>query len=391
MNLGSLISARAQSMDASGIRRVFELGAKLKDPINLSIGQPDFAVPDAMKRAAIAAIENNKNGYTLTQGIAELRAPIAEHLKADLGWSMGDDTGVMVTSGTSGALFLAAMALLDAGDEYIIPDPYFVLYPNLGKLTGARTVLCDTYPDFRMTAERVEPLITDRTKFVLMVSPANPTGVVLNSRECKELQELCASRGVLLIADEIYDEFAFRAATEPSPRDPSRRVTPSAARFPGAEESMVVIRGFGKTYGCTGWRMGYAAGPMAVISQMAKLQQYSFVCAPSIAQWGCIEAFHCDMSGVLSVYERRRDIVMEKLSPVTDVPTPGGSFFAFVKIPEALGMTDVQFCDACIERNILIIPGSAFSSRNTHFRLSFAIGEDKLERGLDILAEMLRG
>lgn len=392
MDLGSLISARAHSVDVSGIRRIFELGAQLNDPINLSIGQPDFPVPDSIKRAAIEAIQSDKNGYTLTQGIPELRERIGRRLRDDLGWNApSDDTGVMVTSGTSGALYLAAMALLDAGDECVIPDPYFVLYPNLANLAGARAVLCDTYPDFRMTAERVEPLLTERTKFVLMVSPANPTGVVLNSRECRELHELCTSRGVLLIADEIYDEFAFDETLEPTPRDPSRRATPSAARFPGAEESMVVIRGFGKTYGCTGWRMGYAAGPSAIITQMAKIQQYSFVCAPSIAQWGCVPALDCDMSDVLKKYERRRDLVMEKLTPVTEVPKPGGSFFAFVRIPETLGMTDVQFSEACIERNMLVIPGGAFSARHTHFRISFAVEDSKLERGLDILAEMLAG
>ena len=392
MDFSSAISARARSVDVSGIRRIFELGAQLTDPINLSIGQPDFPVPDALKRAAIDAIENNRNGYTLTQGIPELRQRIGAHLKTDLGWDApSDDVGVMVTGGTSGALFLAAMALLDEGDECIIPDPYFVLYPNLASLTGAKAVLCDTYPDFRMTAERVEPLITERTKFVLKVSPANPTGVVLNTKECRELHELCKSKGVLLIADEIYDEFAFDEMLEPTPQDPSRRATPSAARLPGASESMLIIRGFGKTYGCTGWRMGYAAGPNSVISQMSKVQQYSFVCAPSMAQWGCLPAFDCDMSDVLKKYERRRDIVLDKLTPVTEVPKPGGSFFAFVRIPEKLGMTDVEFSEACIEQNMLVIPGSAFSSKNTHFRISFAVDDAKLERGLDILAEMLAG
>ncbi len=392
MDLASLISARAESIDVSGIRRIFELGAQLNDPINLSIGQPDFAVPESMKRATIEAIQNNKSGYTLTQGIPELRQRIGQRLREDLGWNApSDQTGVMVTSGTSGALFLAAMALLDAGDECVIPDPYFVLYPNLAKLTGAKAVLCDTYPDFRMTAERVEPLLTKRTKFVLKVSPGNPTGVVLNTQECRDLHELCKSRGVLLIADQIYDEFAFDEMLEPTPQDPSRRATPSAARFPGAEESMLVIRGFGKTYGCTGWRMGYAAGPSTIITQMSKVQQYSFVCAPSIAQWGCIPAFECDMGEVLKKYERRRDLVMEKLTPVTEVPKPGGSFFAFVRISEKLGMTDVQFSEACIERNMLVIPGSAFSAKHSHFRISFAVEDSKLERGLDILAEMLAG
>lgn len=389
MNPDTLLSARANSIDVSGIRRVFELGARLKDPINLSIGQPDFPVPDAMKRAAIHAIEHDRNGYTLTQGVPELRERISRRLLDDLGWrAPGDELGLIVTSGTSGALMLAALALLNQGDECIIPDPYFVLYPNLAKLTGATAVLCDTYPDFRMTAERVEPLLTERTKFVIMVSPANPTGVVTPGRQCGELLELCRSRGVLLIADEIYDEFIFDEAREPAPNNASRRAAPSPARFPGAERDVLVIRGFGKTYGCTGWRMGFAAGPRLVLDAMARIQQYSFVCAPSIAQWGCVPAFECDMSGEIADYAKRRDLVLEKLSPVTEVVRPGGSFFAFVRIPTRLGLTGQEFAERCIDRNLLVIPGNAFSSHDTHIRLSFAVNRQKLTDGLDILAEM---
>lgn len=394
MDYADLISSRARTIDVSGIRRVFELGATLKNPINLSIGQPDFPVPEPIRRAAKAAIDSGKNGYTLTTGIPQLRSKITSHLERDLGWTgfASGDTAALVTSGTSGALLLSAMALLDPGDECVIPDPYFVLYPNLTKIVGAgAAVLCDTYPDFRMTADRIEPLITSRTKFVLMVSPGNPTGVVLTGAECRDILDLCRSRGVLLIADEIYDEFIFDDAREPAPTDPTRRVAPSPARYPGSERDVLVIRGFGKTYGCTGWRLGYAAGPAAVVQAMTRLQQYSFVCAPSIAQWGALEAFDCDMSETIAAYARRRDMVMHALASVTEVPTPGGSFFAFVKIPERLGMTGTDFAEACIERNVLVIPGSAFSTRDTHFRISFAVGEDRLARGLAALADLLGG
>ena len=394
MEVRPLLSARVRAIDVSGIRRIFELGASLKDPINLSIGQPDFPVPEAIKRATKDAIDADKNGYTLTRGIPELRSRIVAHLQDDIGWTGFDAgaTGAMVTSGTSGALLLSALALLDPGDECVIPDPYFVIYPNLATMAGgARAVLCDTYPDFRLTAERVEPLLTEKTKFVLMVSPANPTGVVMTNTECRDLLDLCRRRGVLLIADEIYDEFIYEEFMEPTPADPARRASPSAARHPGAEESMLVIRGFGKTYGCTGWRLGYAAGPAPLIAEMAKLQQYSFVCAPSMAQWGALAAFDCDMSATIASYARRRDMVMDKLAPLTDLPTPGGSFFAFFKIPDRLGVTGAQFAQACIERNVLVIPGGAFSARNTHIRISFAVSEEKLAAGLTVLADLLAG
>jgi len=398
MNVQSLLSARTTGIDGSGIRRIFELGAKLDDPINLSIGQPDFPVPEAMRRAAAEAIEAGANGYTLSQGIAPLRERTAAHLSADLGWDVHPDlaplddpdrTALMITSGTSGALMLAAMALLDPGDEFIIPDPYFVVYPNIGKMLGATSVLCDTYPDFRMTAERVEPLITARTKFVLFNSPGNPSGVVPTNEECRELLELCRAKGVILLSDEIYDEFVYSDALEPSPSGEAGARCPSPGRFDRAEEDVLLVRGFGKTYGCTGWRMGYAAGPGPILREMGKLQQYSFVCAPSMAQAGCVAAFDADVSAHVADYQKRRDMVLEILSPVTDVATPGGAFYVFPKVPERLGLTGTQLVEKAIEQNVLCIPGGVFSGRDTHFRISLSASEEKLRRGAEILAELM--
>ena len=396
MDTGALLSDRARAIDASGIRRVFELAAGLRDPINLSIGQPDFHVPDALKRAAVDAINHDQNGYTLTQGSPALRERIASHLQEDVGWSCGlgpgaDGPGLMVTSGTSGALHLSFLSLLSPGDEVVIPDPYFVSYPELATMCGARAVLCDTYPDFRMTAARVEPLLTSRTKAVLYCSPSNPAGVALGEGEVRDLLELCRSRGVLLIADEIYDEFAFRGArTQPSAGDPRRLRCPSPARLAGAHNDMLLIRGFGKTYGCTGWRLGYAAGPTDVIGAMTKLQQYTFVCAPSPLQASALAALETDMRATVERFERRRSVVVGVLSTVTDLVEPDGAFYAFVRVPERLGMTGSAFFERCLEREVLVIPGKIFSRRDTHFRISFATPDDKLERGLEIIAGLMR-
>lgn len=394
MDIDRLISPRAKSLDSSGIRRVFELGATLNDPINLSIGQPDFPVPDAVKQAAIEAIQNDRNGYSMTGGIQELRDRCASWIAADLGWpdaSTADgrgQIGISVTSGTSGALFLMNMALLGPGDEIIIPDPYFVAYPHMATFAGGRAVRCDTYPDFRMTAERIEPLITERTKAVLLNSPANPSGVVLTQAECREVLELCRAKGVLLISDEIYDEFCFDDAREDFP---SGRKCPSPCREPGSHEDTLLIRGFGKTYGCTGWRMGYIAGPTRIVAEMSKLQQYSYVCAPTPLQWGCLATFDVDMSGPLNDYAARRDLVIEKLGPYTEVARPGGAFYSFVKVPERLGMTGRQFFDKAVEKNVLVIPGDVFSERDSHFRLSFATAKPRLIEGLDRLASIMAG
>jgi aspartate/methionine/tyrosine aminotransferase len=393
MDIDSLISSRARSIDASGIRRVFDLGAKLKDPINLSIGQPNFPVPAEAKRAAIEAINADRNGYTVTQGVPELRARIAEHLSKDLGWpaeALGKEWGLLVTSGTSGALFLAAMAMLGGADEMVIPDPYFVLYPNLALLFGGRYALCDTYPDFRMTAARVAPMLSERTRFVLACSPGNPTGVTLTQREMEELHDACRARNVLLVSDEIYDRFVFAEKSGgalpacPSPGRPRK----------GCErpwEETLIVRGFGKTYGATGWRIGYVAGPKKLIDEMTKLQQYTYVCAPSVAQWGALAAFDADITPHIRAYEKKRDMVVERLSEVTEVAAPTGAFYAFPRVPARLGMTGTAFVERAIERGVLIIPGAVFSRRDTHFRLSYAVEDGALARGLDVICSLMRG
>lgn len=390
MDTSRFIADRVKLIDASGIRRVFDLAAKLKDPINFSIGQPDFDVPDEIKAAACDAINQGKNSYTQTQGTPDLRAAVTARLAREFPNTLGNgsgqlnsDTGLVITSGVSGALVLTLLSTVGLGDEVVIPDPYFVMYKHLVNLTGATPVYVDTYPDFAVTAERLEPVINERTKLVLFNTPSNPTGVVASQQVCKEVVELCEQRGVLLISDEIYDEFCYEKAEIdggtwcPSPLHDS----PNA----------LLLRGYSKTYGMTGWRLGYAAGPAPVIEQMTKLQQYSFVCAPSMVQAAGAMALGVDMSQHVSAYERKRDRVVERLSPLYNLSVPGGAFYAFPEVPQSLGLTATQFVEKAIEKSLLIIPGSVFSQRDTHFRISYACDDATLERGLDVLVELAGG
>ena len=394
MEIDRLISSRARSVEASGIREVFKRRATMTDPIDFSIGQPDFAVPSVMKAAAVRAIEQDKHGYTLTQGIQPLIESVAHHVERDLGWPAAHSReSIIITDGTSGGLHIAMLALLNPGDEIILADPYFVAYPHMARLCGANAVLCDTYPDFKMTAERVEPLITARTKAVLFNTPGNPSGAVMSSRECAEMLELCRRKNVLLISDEIYDEFCYSDSAEPMGigADPARRRCPSPCRIPGSEDSTLLIRGFGKTYGCTGWRMGYAIGPRPLIEQMLKMQQYSFVCAPTPLQWACVESFGVEMEPYVRAYEKKRDMVHERLGPLTGMRKPGGAFYAFVPVPKHAAAGGRAFFNAAAEHKVLIVPGDVFSTRDTHFRISFACKDETLDRGLSVLERLLRG
>jgi aspartate/methionine/tyrosine aminotransferase len=363
------IADRARGIEMSGVRKIFELGRSLKDPINLSIGQPHFPVPDPVRAAAHSAIEAGHNGYTVTQGIPELRAKIKAWLDDRYGHP---DREVLVTSGTSGALLLALCATVNPGDEVILFDPYFVAYPAMVTFAGGTPVLIDTYPDFTLDVGRVAAAITPRTKAILVNSPANPTGVMPPRAALRDLAELSRERNILLISDEIYRAFCY---DEPfcSPAEFNDRV--------------LVVDGFGKTYGMTGWRLGHAHGPKALIEQMGKLQQFSFVCAPSIAQHAGVAAWDHDVSAIIADYRAKRDRVVAGLRDRFEFVIPKGAFYLFAKAPWGTG---TEFVTEMVRHNLLIIPGGTFSRRDTYFRISFAAADEVLDRGIDVLNRQAR-
>ena len=361
------IADRMGSIESSGIRRVFELAKSLKDPINLSIGQPDFDVPDPIKDAACAAIRQGRNAYTLTQGIPELRQKLRERVRTEY---PSHDREVMVTSGTSGALVLSLLTTVNPGDEVILFDPYFVMYPHLVHLAGGVPVYVDTYPDFAIDLDRVKAAITPRTKAILVNSPANPTGRVSTAQEMRGLADLAAKHGILLISDEIYRLFCYDAPF----------ASPAAYN-----EDVLVIDGFSKSHAMTGWRLGFAHGPRRLLDEMTKLQQYTFVCAPSMAQYAALTALDVAMDAPIDAYRRKRDTICDGIAGRYKVSRPGGAFYLF---PEAPGGHGTAFVEKAIANGLLIIPGNVFSRRDTHFRLSFAANERTLERGVEMLRKL---
>ena len=358
-------------IEASGIRKMFELVATMEDPVNLSIGQPDFDAPEPVKEAAIRAIRSGQNKYTVTQGLEELNARIIERY---VGRYRFRPEASLVTAGVSGGILLSLLATLDPGDEILIPDPYFVMYVHLARICGAKPVFYEVYPDFRPDAGKIERLITARTKVLLLNSPQNPTGAVLGDAELREIAGLAKRHDLLIVADEIYEAFVYDS--------PFRSICEFTDR-------VVVLGGFSKTYGVPGWRLGYALGPNEVVDAMRTLQQFTYVCAPAPLQVAALAALRVDMTPWISSYRVKRDLVYEGLRTHFRIVRPQGSFYAFPEIPR--GISEKEFVRKALGKKLLIVPGSAFSPRATHFRLSFAAPDRELERGVEILRSIAKG
>jgi aspartate aminotransferase/aminotransferase len=362
-----MLAKRTKMIDSSGIRKVFDLAAKLENPVNLSIGQPDFDVPEEIKEIGIKSIREGFNSYTVTQGIPELRDAVCEQYRDRHGVEFED---ILITSGVSGGLTLAFIALVEEGDEVLLTDPYFVMYKHLANLFGGKPVFLDTYPDFAVSPEKLEEKVTQRTKMLVLNSPANPTGRVYSGDELREIAEFARRHDLLVISDEIYDHFIYDESHE---------------TFAKYYEKTLLLNGFSKSSAMTGWRVGYAAGPHEVVESMKTLQQYSFVCAPSFAQKAGVAALNLDISRQIDQYRAKRDLIYEGLRGHFEVEKPGGAFYIFPKAP---GGDGVKFVEKAIADNLLIIPGNVFSEQNSHFRISFAAPDETIRQGVEILQKL---
>ncbi|MCG8607580.1 aminotransferase class I/II-fold pyridoxal phosphate-dependent enzyme [bacterium] len=361
------LSDRIKQIRPSGIREIFDIACANPDGIDLSIGDPDFDIPDLIKEEGIHWIQQGFNHYVSTKGIPDLRDRLREHL-LERGIQFED---LLITSGATGAYTLAIMSLISAGDEVLITDPYFVSYANVVLLFGGVPKFINTYPDFRLRAKEIEPLITPKTKAIVINHPNNPTGVVYRREELRLVAEVANAHGLYVISDEIYDRFVFT----PEPFVSMGEVS----------DSVIVIGGFSKSAGMTGWRLGYVSGPKNVIDAMVTFQQYSYVCATSVAQKAAVKALGYDMKKYVERYRQRIDIMYDGLKDHLKMARPGGAFYLF---PEAPGGDAEAFVRKAIERKVYVIPGRVFSEKNTHIRVSIAADEEKLKRAVEILSEI---
>lgn len=366
----NILSKRINSLEGSGIRKVFDLAAKNKgEIINLSIGQPDFKVATNLKQAAKRAIDADNNAYTQTSGLPELKKKIVEKLNRENNIKAKEDE-ILISSGVSGSIFLLLSAILDPEDEIILSDPYFVVYEQIIKFLGAKAVFLDTYPDFHIDANKLKSLITTKTKAIVVNTPNNPTGAVYSQSELASVAEVAKKYDLLVIADEIYEYYDYE-----------KKFFSIGSIYP----KTVTLNGYSKSHAITGWRVGWAHGPREIIEAMNKFQQYTFVCAPSFAQYALAAESEVLFDGVLNNYKTKRDIIYEGLRDKYELFLPEGAFYAFVKIPDGRK----KFIEELIEKGVLVVPGSVFSKRDTHFRICYATNDDTLRKGINILRSLV--
>ncbi|MSR30746.1 MAG: aminotransferase class I/II-fold pyridoxal phosphate-dependent enzyme [Gemmataceae bacterium] len=363
------IASRMAKIESSGIRKIFELARSIKDPINLSLGLPDFDVPEEIREAAKRAIDSRKNAYTVTQGIPALREKLLAIVQAKF---PGQDRDLVVTSGTSGGLVLALMSVIDPGDEVIVFDPYFVMYPHLVSLAGGVPVFIDTYPDFSIDPGKVQKAITPKTKAILFNNPANPTGKAYDSETMKALAVLAKENNLLLVSDEVYSAFHYDGEMD------------SPANY---NPDVLVVDGFSKSCAMTGWRVGFAHGPPHLIQEMIKLQQFTFVCSPSPFQEAALEAVNFDTQKIRESYSQKLNFMISELQEDYEINTPGGAFYIFPKAP---GGQATRFVERALQEKLMVIPGITFSRQDTHFRLSYATSQETLEKGVGVLRKLAR-
>lgn len=383
--MSDYLSERVGRVEPSGIRRFFDIAATMDDVISLGIGEPDFATPSLVLQAGIESLERGETQYTSNSGILELRQALSRHLHSLYGVHYDPERELLITVGVSEALYLAMTALINPGDEVIVPTPCFVSYVPEVVFAGGVPVRLETGPDthFQATADAVRPLISDRTKAILLGYPNNPTGAVLTRDHAQALAALAAEHDLLVISDEIYDRLVYGGHEHVC-----------FASLSGARDRTITLGGFSKAYAMTGWRIGYAAAPPEILAAMRKVHQFTIMSAPTTGQVAAITALQQAEDAVqemLAEYDRRRRMIVAGLNEL-GLPTfePLGAFYAFPSI-EASGMDDETFAQRLLEEErVAVVPGSAFGATNSYIRCSYATSYEELEQALERMQRFMR-
>lgn len=374
------ISKTVVSLKKSGIRKFFDIVSEMKDVISLGVGEPDFDTPWHIREEGIYALEKGKTFYTSNAGLKELRVEIDNYLKRTQNISYNPATEIIVTVGGSEAIDIGLRAMVNAGDEVIIPQPSYVSYEPCAILAGAKPVIIDLKAEneFRLTAEELKNAITDKTKILILPFPNNPTGAIMERKDLEEIAKVCIENDIYVISDEIYGELSYK----------EKHV--SIASIAGMKERTILINGFSKAYAMTGWRLGYACGPKEIIEQMVKIHQYAIMCAPTTSQYSAVEALKKgddDVKLMRESYNQRRRFLMNAFNEMgLECFEPYGAFYVFPSIKE-FGMTSEEFAMKFLEEeHVAVVPGTAFGDSGEGFlRISYAYSIENLKRAMERL------
>ena len=379
------LSKTITQIEPSGIRKFFDIVSEMKDAISLGVGEPDFETPWHIREEGIYSLEKGKTHYTSNAGLKELKEEICSYLKRRFCLDYTPAKEVLVTVGGSEAIDIALRAMLDPGDEVLIPQPSYVSYVPCVMLAGGKPVIIELKEedDFKLTKQEVLAAITEKTKVLIMPFPNNPTGSIMTREELAEIVKVVQEKDLFVISDEIYSELTYG----------SRHV--SIAEFPGMKERTIVINGFSKSYAMTGWRLGYAVGPEEIIEHMVKIHQFAIMCAPTTSQYAAVEALRNgdgDLEMMHDAYDGRRRFLVKSLREI-GLPCfePFGAFYVFPCIRKT-GMTSEQFANELLaQEKLAVVPGTAFGSCGEGFlRISYAYSIENLKIALERIERFVK-
>lgn len=383
--MDNFISQKVNSISPSGIRKFFDLLSSLEGVISLGVGEPDFVTPWHIREAATYSLERGYTMYTSNYGMLELRQELAGYLERHYGISYQHEWEILVTVGVSEGLDLAMRAILNPGDEVIIPEPWYVSYPPCVILAGGIPVFAPTSKqnNFALKAEDVEPLINKQTKAILIGYPSNPTGAVMPREELSKIAKLAQKYNILVVSDEIYARLVYGVEHT------------CFASLPGMREQTILLGGFSKAFAMTGWRIGYIAANQQLIEAMVKIHQYTMLCVPTMSQMAAIEALRSgedDVDKMVKEYDRRRKFIVKRLNEI-GLPCfePKGAFYAFPSI-EATGMNSEEFAERLLmEERVAVVPGSAFGQCGEGFvRCCYATSLANIEEALKRMGRFVK-
>lgn len=378
------LSEAVQGLKPSGIRKFFDIVSEMKDAISLGVGEPDFDTPWHIRDEGIYALEKGKTFYTSNAGLKELREEICNYLKRRQNINYNPNSEVLVTVGGSEAIDIGLRALVNPGDEVIIPQPAYVSYEPCTILAGAKPVIINLKAEneFRLTAEELKNAVTDKTKVLILPFPNNPTGAIMEREDLESIAKIIIEKDIYVMSDEIYSELTYK----------DEHV--SIASLEGMKERTILINGFSKAYAMTGWRLGYACGPEEIIKQMTKIHQFAIMCAPTTSQYAAVEALKNgdeDVKMMRQAYNQRRRFLLNAFREMNlECFEPYGAFYVFPCIKE-FGMTSEEFATRFLEEErVAAVPGNAFGESGEGFlRISYAYSLDNLKLAMDRLRKFI--